>query len=162
MLCYHTNVEQFEGTLDFVPGPNAQLNAKGTFYNADADKPIQVSVELPQFRHVPLWLQALAAVSPFCLADWTKPRVTLQSLQCFNFDLWQVSIPFVGTLNLQDLCGYLPVHVVVHQGNIEFLRIIVQRRRFCTQLRHDASIGTITIEAPAPPLCASRFAHVRA
>ena len=161
MLCYHTHVEQFEGKLDFVPGPTAQLQLIGTFYNASHDSPLLVSVELPQRRAVPMWLQALAALLPGCSADWDKPRITLDSLRWFDFDQWHVTLPLLGTWDLDHFCGFLPLHIVVHQHDVEFCRVAVQRRQFCTHLQHDEQHSSIVAQAPEHVTSQLR-AHVRA
>ena len=136
MLCFHTHVKQFTGIINFVPGPQAKLHIDGVFFGALAYKPFSISVELPQHRSIPWLLQALTFVSVGFIADWNKPRVTLPSLQFFDFEQWILNIPFIGAWSMQDLCGYLPVHIVLHQSNQEFVRIVVQRRKHCTHVQH--------------------------
>ena len=137
MLCFHTHVKQFTGYIDFVSGPQAKLQVNGLFYGAHAQNPFSVTIELPQYRCIPWWLQALTALTSQFTANWNKPRVTLPSLHYFDFDQWQINIPLYGALKLQDVCGYLPVHVVVHQNNQEFIRMVLQRRQYCTHLKHN-------------------------
>lgn len=133
-ICCHTHVNQFVGkiTLDFQP--HTMLHARGHFHGAQPSQPIEVAVELPQHRHIPSWLRMCAWLAGV-KADWDQPSVVVPSLSCFNFGTWTLCLPF-ACVDLQSLCGYLPVHIVVRQPHCEWIRIVVQRMRYCTHFQH--------------------------
>jgi len=151
MLCFHTRVSNFEGDIDLVPGPTAIFKVTGTCYDACAEKPARMYVELPQHRPVALWLRLLAMVRGL-EADWAVPRVELPTLAYFDFAQWKINLPLVGAVDLHDICGYLPVHVVMAIADKEFVRIIVQRRRHCSRLRHDSVNAEGTVDLSGAPL----------
>lgn len=151
MLCFHTRVSNFEGDIDLVPGPTAATFAvSGTCYGACADAPVRVCIELPQHRPVALYLRALAMMRGL-EADWSVPRVEVPTLSYFDFTRWQLHLPLVGAVRLQDVCGYLPVHVVMMIADQEFVRIIVQRRQHCSRLRHDDVNAAGTVDLSGTP-----------
>lgn len=133
-LCCHTYVNQFVGTIHLEFGPHAKLQVEGHFHNVQPSDTIQVAVELPQKREMPAWLHMCAWMAGV-EADWDQPSCILPSLSCFDFHTWSLRLPF-GTVCLQDLCGYLPIHIVVRQAHQEWIRIVVQRIRYCTHYQH--------------------------
>ena len=141
MICYHTIVNQFSGDIELIPGPQARLNVKGTCFVPGDDALIQLTVQLPQHRLIPWWLYVYGhlAESPI---QGHNPSVRLTSLRCFDFDTWQLHLPWLGSFNLHDFCGYLPIHVVLTKHSVEIVHIVVQRRRHCTHLVHD-DVNTI-------------------
>ena len=94
------------------------------------DRPIQVVVELPRYRLLPAWLRwylKLAKVD----ANWSKPSVSVASLEYFDFDAWSLKLPGVPSISLGSLIGTSPLHIVVRECGCDYVRIVVQRFTRC-------------------------------
>ena len=92
--------------------------------------PVQVVVELPRHKTVPAWLRwyiKLAKVD----ANWSKPSVSIPSLEYFDFKEWRLHLPYIPSVSLDSLIGTLPLHFVVRECGCDYVRIVVQRYARC-------------------------------
>ena len=145
-LCMHQRTSKFVGLVQLDIGKRAVVGMAGEFDDLDAYTPLQLKLTLPQKRELPWWLTTyLWLCSGVHVESEPVPSVVwdidthpvLCTVPALDFSRWELDLPFIPVaIPLQDVCGYLPVHIVVQQGSNEYARYIVQRRSHCTQYMH--------------------------
>ena len=158
-LCVHYRLQHFAGSARFDAGNGIALWMQGAFDGLDAGQPVQLDVELPQRREMPWWFRAYVAICPG-LSDAQlharKPRVTVEleadPVSCYlawiDCAAWTITLPgWPVPLAIETICGYLPLHFVVRQNSTEYGRFVLQQRRRCVHINHDAASAAVSTQA---------------